>query len=297
MNILVFGGTGFLGKAVVEKLAEANHNLLLYTRDSSPTPQKQISYITGDLNEVSNILNQTKPFNPDILINLIGIIKENKSKNITFENTHYEINVKLIDLAQQLNIQKYIYISANAIDNVNTGYAKSKLKAEEYIKKSGLIYTIFRPSLILDKSNDYNFATVINDLIKFPIVPIIGRGNYKFSPVYRGDVALAIRNSLNNKNTLNKTIVLASDEMIEFKDLIKKVVEVRRLKRFYIRIPELLIDFTTKILDPIKLLPITNDQFKMLKAGNVSNGKSYWQELGIVPKSINEMVNFIYSNN
>lgn len=299
MNILVFGGTGFLGKAVVEKLVEANHNLILFTRKSNTqqTNTDSISYISGDLNDITQILNQAKQFNPDILINLIGIIKEDRAKNITFENTHYEINVKLIDLAKQLNINHYIYISANAIENINTGYAISKLKAEEYIKKSGLNYTIFRPSLILDKSTDYNFAIVISDLIKFSIVPIIGKGNYQFSPVYRWDVAQAVLNSLDNKNTQNKTIVLASDEIIQFKDLIKKAVDIRKYKRFYIRIPEFIIDLATKVLDPLKLLPITNDQYKMLKAGNLNNAKSYWKELNIIPKSIDEMMNLIYSDN
>ena len=88
----------------------------------------------------------------------IGIIRQFNSKDITFEKLHYEFAKMVIDRAVHYDIKHFILMSANGVKSEGTGYQTTKFRAEEYLKSSGLNYTIFRPSLVFGKpKNDQEF--------------------------------------------------------------------------------------------------------------------------------------------
>ena len=78
----------------------------------------------------------------------IGIIREFPANGITYESLHYLGAKRCIDAAANLKIDRFILMSANGVKADGTGYQKTKLLAEEYLKSVNLDYTIFRPSLV-----------------------------------------------------------------------------------------------------------------------------------------------------
>ena len=105
----------------------------------------------------------------DIIIHLAGISNGDVFK-INYEGTR-----NLVDACVENKVKKFIFISSfDAI--LETDYGKSKLKAEDYIKNSGLNYIIFRPTVIYGNDNKKDIGRLIK-LIKLGVAPILGDGN------------------------------------------------------------------------------------------------------------------------
>lgn len=112
MKVLIYGSTGFVGRYVVRQLI-GKVELFLAARNESKAKS-----IFGDSVKAvkfnDKIENPIFEVNPDVVINLIGILKE--SGNNTFEYTHYEIPKRLIDASKNLNAKKFIQMSALGAD-------------------------------------------------------------------------------------------------------------------------------------------------------------------------------------
>src|SRR6266446_335684 len=121
------------------------------------------------------------------VIHLVGIIHEWKEN--TFERTHAQATKHVIDEAKKSGVKRFVHMSAlGARENARSRYHQTKWAGEEYVRKSGLAWTIFRPSFIYgpkDKSINL-FAQLIRRL---PFIPVLGAGNTKIQPVSVESVA------------------------------------------------------------------------------------------------------------
>ena len=152
-NILVFGGTGFVGKAITKKLIEYNYKPVLFIRESSTNKipseiKNKIEVIIGNIEKIEDYEDKIKSYEIYAIIYLIGLIREFPQKNIKFIDYHYNWLKKVIDLAIKLNINRFILMSANGVKENGTTYQRTKFMGEEYLRKTNLNWTIFRPSLI-----------------------------------------------------------------------------------------------------------------------------------------------------
>lgn len=148
-NILLFGATGFVGEKIVEQLtSDGFHPILVVRKKTYQT--HGATEIIGTLDDPLALEKNISKYNPSTMIYLIGIIKENKNKNITFQKMHVDWLVQACKLAQSLGIKRILYMSANGAKINGTGYQSSKFMAEEYLKKSHFSWTILRPSIIID---------------------------------------------------------------------------------------------------------------------------------------------------
>ena len=142
MKILVTGVTGFVGRHLLNKLDKYEVSVL--SRKKSPI--KGANLFIGGLFDKKILLEASKV---DVVIHLAGI-----SDGDVFK-INYEGTKNLVDACVKNKIKRFIFISSyDAI--LDTNYGKSKLKAEEYIKNSGLEYFIFRPTVIYSRENKYN---------------------------------------------------------------------------------------------------------------------------------------------
>ena len=136
--------------------------------------------------------------------------------------------------------------------------------AEEYLKSSGLNYTIYRPSMLFGPG-DKNF-TVLADLIrKAPVIPIIGNGNYKWQPVSVRNVAELFVLALENKKAENKTYEVRGPDVFTFNEVLDIIMDVICVKKPTVHIPVRFAKPIINLLEKILSCPfITSDQLKML---------------------------------
>jgi uncharacterized protein YbjT (DUF2867 family) len=290
LRVIVAGGTGFVGKALIVDLIRNGHQIVLLVR---PTWNNAISQWPGIEYypvDIENSLSDHK-ISGDAIINLVGIIREFPSKGITFYKSHFLVTKHLVDWATKNGIKQFLQMSALGVKaNAQTEYEQTKYDAECYIRESSLDWTIFRPSIIIGPGAE--LINLLTGMIRrLPVVPVIGHGQYKVQPIYIGDVTAGFVKSLGNKQAIGKLFEFGDPEVMTFDrmlDTFGKVMGRSRVRK--IHQPLWMLRPLATLLGGFKWFPLTNDQLTMLAEENYSEDKSYFNLFGITPKSLEEAI-------
>ncbi len=234
MNILITGGEGNIGKKLVLKLKNLPYSISLLTRQKSSNLDKDFSprMVTGDLLNIESLYKATE--NIDLVIHLAGITHAHN------EQLYYDINTQgtkyLIEACTKNKVRRFIYISSRAASADGGAYARSKLLAEEEVKKSVLDWIILRPAEVYGAGEKEAITRLIKIIQKSYVVPVLGDGKYTLAPVYVGDVVSAIIASLNT-NISKKIYTLAGPEEMTYNELINKILNCLHIKRTKVHVP------------------------------------------------------------
>jgi NADH dehydrogenase len=234
------------------------------------------------------------------VIHLVGIIMENRSKGITFERIHFEGARHVIDAAKASGIRRFVHMSALGVrENAVSGYHQTKWRAEEYLRNSGLDYTIFRPSIIHGPAGEFmtmeaNWAR--KKAAPFLFMPYFGAGILgtggagKLQPVYVGDVARAFVDALEKPSTIGKTYALAGPDQITWKQMhqISSQAIVGK-KRLVVPLPVWYARLLTYIT-PSFLLPFNRDQVIMSQEDNTGDIAPFVADFGFTPRPFEQML-------
>ena len=276
-NILVFGGSGQIGRHIIRRLTNKNHLVTVATRNSHVKgsilkTQGNPGYIEivetnifdeGELNKLIK--------DKDICINLVGILYE--SKNNTFENIHVNFPNLISKISKKNKLKQFIHISALGIEDAkDSKYASSKLKGEKKIFDNFSQATILRPSIVY--SVDDNFTTNLMSLISLmPFFPLYYDGKTKFSPLHVSEIAEIIVKIIENE-ICSDIIECVGPEEISFKEILEKLLisigKNRALIPFPLFIAKSIAYFLQKFPKPL----LTIDQLKLLKYDNILSGKN-----------------------
>ena len=294
MKVAIFGGTGFVGKYLLKSLINHNHEIYALIRNNSERRIKDfsnINIINGALDNQTSI--EQTIMNCSTIIYNIGIIREFPSKGISYQKLHYEYAKNIIDKAKHYNIKHFILMSANGVKENGTGYQHTKYLAEEYLKKSGLNYTIFRPSLIFGTpKNDQEFCTQLRDtMIKLPIPAplffpgcnIFQTGQFKMSPIHVENVADFFVKSIENEQHYMQTYELGGLNEYNWKQIITNISLALKKNKWMVPAPANIIKIVAILFDRFKFFPITRDQITMLLEGNTCDSKDLFEQFEIEP--------------
>ena len=300
MKVAVFGGTGFVGSYIIDNLLAEGHTPKLLVRSESIYKVPSVGdceLIIGDVNDEEAVKKTVKEV--DAVIYTIGIIREFKSKGITYENLHFGGAVNSIDAALAAGVERFVLMSANGVCPDGTGYQKTKWMSEQYLKNTGLKWTIFRPSTIFGDPRGNGrpeFCSQLKkDLINLPLpaplfheglVPF-NAGNFSMSPVHIADVSKSFVSSLINEKSILKTIELGGKDFT-WKQIIKTIGSAAGKKKLMVPAPVIAVKSVATALDRFSWFPVTADQLTMLVEGNTCDSSKYFSENKIEPIPFNE---------
>jgi len=199
----------------------------------------------------------------DMVIHLVGIIKE--KDGATFEKVHIEGTKCVVDSARKSGIRHFVHMSAeNARADAPSRYHTTKYQAEEYLKKSGLTYTIMRPSMMFGPE-DQNFNELAKIICSTPVMPVIGDGSYIWQPVSVDNVAELFVAVLMEPRAMGKTYEIRGPEKFTFEEILNILMEVTGKTRPRIHIPVAIMKPLASLMDIVSsIAPITLEQMKML---------------------------------
>ena len=198
MNILLIGGNGFVGQALIKEFMKYNVKVSYISRTQNHSIYKDdATWIQGDIFDIENILINEKY---DIAIHLIGTIK---NKNL-YSKLNTESVTQTIKLCQKQNINKLVYFSANGGFKQ---YIDSKRNGEKLVVNSKLDYLIVRPGLMYGKDRLTSYFNIL------PIKFFSKLGIPFFKNVYPLPVEKVAKSVV--KSILNNT----DSTIIEIKDM------------------------------------------------------------------------------
>jgi len=289
MNVVVAGGTGFIGRVVLRILADRGHRVIALVRPGSVLKILKYSHTETRYIYYDSPGQIAKTFEGgEAIINLVGIIRE--TKDITFDFAHHTVTQLLSKAAREAGIRRFAQMSALGVErNIAAGYFQSKEAGEKSLKNTpDLDWTIFRPSIVYGPNDAFvnMFASMIK---KAPFVPVIGDGQYQLQPVSVEDVAEGFVRCLEMPQTIGKTYDIGGPEKIAFDrmlDLIGQAMGKRSVRK--IHLPVGVMQTLAYYFGKYSFFPVTSDQIAMLLAESTTDDQTYFKEFGITPKHFAE---------
>lgn len=251
INILVTGGTGFLGEEfIIAK--KSKYNIYAIYRTQHPRISN-VKWLKLDLIKKKNfeeIYKKLKNIHISAIVHIGG-----SSPNRAYAEGNFDATILgtkyLLNFGRKLKIAKFIFISSIVVTLPYKGpYADSKRLAEQEIKKSKLIYTIFRPETIVGTSaKDLGRAVKILQTKKF--FPIFGSGKNLTQPIASEDLISMIDHSVANPITNNKIYPAVGKEAVSLKTFLSYIASKKNNKIRFIKIPMWLSRIIVKIANKI----------------------------------------------
>jgi uncharacterized protein YbjT (DUF2867 family) len=285
----ILGGGGFIGRYLVRKMTEKNFQCIIPTRNpylkgylKTQAPPGAIEFIDFNAKDFSKIKEAIN--NSDIVINLIGILFENRKQKFT--NMHSELPGLIAKYCSESEVKKFIHISAiGANAESNSVYQRSKFSGEKKALENFKNTIIIRPSVVC--GNEDNFTNLFAKLSLFPVIPVV-KPNYKFQPILVDDVATAIVKAIEIKKNEGKIYEIGGPTIISFKDMVRSIVSTIGKKNFIVEMPMSLAKVQAALFNLMPKPLLTKDQCVILSEADniVSNKHLTLKDLNIKPTDV-----------
>lgn len=289
-RVTVFGGSGFLGRYVVERLADRDLIVQVAVRDPEAAkhlrPLGQVGQVTPVACDVTDAAAVARAVEgADGVINLVGLLAERGRQ--TFKSVHVDAPAAIAIAAAGANVESVVHVSAiGAASNALSEYSRSKAAGEEAVRGAFPDAVIMRPSVIFGPED--GFFNLFAGLARMsPALPLFGGGKTRFQPVYVADVADAVVAGLTDKSARGRTYELGGPRVASFEALMTLMLDEIRRKRLLVSIPFFVGDIQAAFAGLLPNPPVTRDQMKSLRADNVvSEGAATLDDLGISPTAM-----------
>ncbi|HUP96098.1 MAG TPA: complex I NDUFA9 subunit family protein [Burkholderiales bacterium] len=270
-DVLVLGGSGFVGRHVCHQLVARGYRVTVPTRnrerakeDLIPLPTAEV--VDADVHDPQTLAALTR--NCDAVVNLVGVLHDGRGQ-ASFREAHVELTRRVVEACRARGIRRLLHMSAlNADPRGPSAYLRSKGEAETVVCESGLDFTIFRPSVIFGRED--RFLNLFAQLQRLLPVVFLAMPNARFQPVFVQDVAAVFAESLKRLESFGRAYELAGPRVYTLRELVQYVGELTGHRRLIIglgprssRLQALAMEFL-----PGKLM--TRDNVDSMKLDSVS---------------------------
>lgn len=290
-EVLVTGGTGFVGTHLSRALIARGFLPRLLVREGSegkiPADVRSACRVTpGDVTNRESV--EFAAQGTTAIVHLVGIIREFPERGITFERLHVAATRNVVDAARRWEIPRLIHMSAlGSRPGGPTGYFDSKGRAEEYVRQSGLSWTIFRPSVIFGPGDQ--FVNVLAGILgKAPFVPVPGDGSHRLQPVFIGDVVKGFGDAVMRPELKGRTFEVGGPQRLTYNELLDEVAASVGRRARKLHIPLSFLRPAVRRMERFERFPLTSEQLEMLLAGNVCDQGPFYSAFGFTPLSLSD---------
>ena len=281
--VTVFGGTGFLGRRIVERLGAAGARVRVAARHTTEGVLAQGEVVYADVRDGTTVAQAVR--DSDAVVNAVGLYVE--QGEATFQAVHVDGAQEVARAAREAGIPRLIHLSGIGADvNSQSSYVRSRALGELAVREAFTEATILRPSVLFGRG-DALFRSLAAITRISPVFPLFGDGSTRLQPVFVGDVAEAVVKAVGSPSASGKVYELGGPRVYRYKELVDLVLVHLKRRRILVPVPFFVWEIQGTLLGILPNPPLTRDQVILMRRDNVvSDAALTFADLGITPRPV-----------
>ncbi len=293
-TVVVFGGGGFLGRRLVDRLTAEGMTVRVAVRHPDPARSElrsmgleRVTVVPADVRDQASVAAAIA--GADAVVNAVSAYIE--KGGVTFEAVHLRGAENVAREAAAAGVARLVLVSGIGADpNSSSPYIRARGRGELIVRPAFPGATIVRPGAMFGRG-DALFGTLAALARLLPALPLIGGGSTRLQPIFVEDVAEAISSILSDPGTVGRTYELAGPKVYTLHELVNMTLQLMGKRRLLVPIPFAVAEVQARLFELLPNPPLTTSQVDLLKTDNVVSGAlPDVQELGIQPKTVEEVI-------
>lgn len=234
-TVLVTGASGFVGRHLLERLASRGHDVRAACRGGRPDdvpPRPEVTWLAADLRDAEAVEGLCRDC--DVVAHLAGQHREGDGQ--TFRQIHVEATRHLVERARAAGVERVLLVSAHGAPSGEHPYFRTKLEAEDTVRRSGVEFVVVRPEIVVGP-DDHFTSTLARWVARAPLCCVPGAGEGRYRPVDVEDVTDALCQSVERADLAGRTFTLTGPDELSLGDVVETVVDACGLRRPVVPLP------------------------------------------------------------
>ena len=282
--VVVFGGTGFLGRRVVSHLLSRGFSVRIATRHPERADQPRVQCIRADVNDDAAVAAAVEGCFG--VVNAVSLYVERGGA--TFHSIHVEAAARIADAAAKAGVQRLVHLSGIGADPSSPSpYIASRGQGEGAVQEAFPRASLVRPAVMV--GHDDAFLVPLAGLLRrFPVFPLFGRGETRLQPPHVEDVAAAIARLLQSP-TPAALYELGGPQIFTYRELVALLRHRLGVRTLLMPLPFSLWRALAGAAERLPHPPITRNQVELMRIDNVVSGDfPGFAQLGILPRRLDQ---------
>jgi NADH dehydrogenase len=288
--VTVFGGTGFLGRNLVNLLARQNYQVRVAVRNPRHELFRdlddRVDQVYAELQKTQTVVDAIKT--ADGVVNAVGMYQE--TPDVTFDAIHVDGARRVAEIAEDARA-RLVHISGIGVDpDSPSNYIRARAIGEQLVRATAANAVILRPSVLFGPND--SFLRSLCGLVRgFPIIPLFGKGDTKLQPVHVEDVACAIASIFGREVEPAPLYELGGPRVYRYRDLLMLIATQLQRKRLLLPVPFVVWRLLATLASVTPNPPITGDQVALMRHDNIADSDiPGFKDLGIEPRALEEVL-------
>lgn len=294
MRLLVTGGTGFVGPAVVRALLARGHDVRLLARKPADADVRELQaagaeVVQGDMTDAGSLRRAVA--GQEAVVHLVAI---RQGRPEQFERVMTQGTRDLVAASGEAGISRFVLMSALGTSDQTKDlvpYFRAKWEEERELETSGIEHVIFRPSFIFGRGGGIlpTFARLAR---LTPVTPITGPGEQRIQPIWIDDVAEFFARAVDEPAAANRTFELGGPEAVTWNQFWERLKRVLGIRRPSVHLPMWFMRANAVVTERLPgNIPLTRDLLRMLEAGdNTCDQRPAVETFGVLLVALDEQL-------
>jgi NADH dehydrogenase len=291
MLVLVTGGTGVVGPAAMKALLDRGHNVRLFSRNAHRDAKAWgagVEAFDGDVADGGSLAGAADGC--DAVLHVVGIVDETPP-HVTFQKVNVNGTANVVVEAERAGVPKLVFVSSLGCERGDSGYHRSKRRAEDIVRSFRGNWVIVRPGNVYGPG-DEQVSLVLKMVRGMPAVPVLSGGDHEFQPVWHEDLGQALALVVERDDLAGRVLEIAGPERTTENDLLDRLQRLTGREPARIPLPGLVAQLGMRVADMLGIdTPLNESQLRMLEEGSVLRDPSrnaLDTVLGITPTPLDE---------
>lgn len=289
MDVLVAGGSGFVGRVLCRVLDSRGHDVTAASR--SPTPERlpagvataSVDVTNGDLGGVVE--------GHDAVVNLVALPSHRAPRGKGHEAVHFGGTRNLVAASEAAGVERFVQMSGLGVDaGVDAAYFRAKRRAEAVVRGSSLEWVVYRPSVVFGDGDA--FRPFLRSVIPPVVAPLPGGGRMRIQPIWVEDLAPMLADGVTDDRHAGGVYELGGPERLTLAEIVEFVCGPRRV----VPIPEAVASAGFAAAGHVPGLPFDADQGKLFALDNTTRENDV-TAFGVAEADLRSMREFCASSN